>query len=84
MRDAKQIKSQVERRGAARRASKDQERQVTYHDTVVPGENGQFVQAGHKIPPGGDIARDKDSKCEDGKGVHESRLFRRSAFRLRA
>jgi hypothetical protein len=81
MRDAKLIKSQVER-GAAK--SQRPANTCTYHNTVVPGKNGQFVQAGYKIPPGGDIARDKDSKGEDGKGVHESRLFRRSAFRLRA
>jgi hypothetical protein len=56
----------------------------TYHDTVIPGENSQFVQTGNKVPPSGDIARDEDPKGEDGKGVHESRWFRPSVFRLRA
>ncbi|KAJ5590881.1 hypothetical protein N7450_004853 [Penicillium hetheringtonii] len=42
----------------------------TYHDTVIPGKDGQFVKPGDKIPPGGGIARDKDPKGEDRKGVH--------------
>ncbi|KAJ5582263.1 hypothetical protein N7535_000883 [Penicillium sp. DV-2018c] len=56
----------------------------TYHDTVIPGEDGQFVQTGNEVPPSGDIARDEDPKGEDGKGVHESRRFRQSVFGLRA
>lgn len=51
----------------------------TYHNAVVPRKNGQFVKAGHKVPPSGDVSRDKDPKGEDGKGVHESGWFKRSA-----
>lgn len=44
--------------------------QRSCHDTVIPGKDGQFVKPGDKIPPGGGIARDKDPKGEDRKGVH--------------
>jgi hypothetical protein len=56
---------------------KDRQKQETFqracHDAVIPRENGQFVESGNKVPPGGDVARDEDPKGEDGKGVHESR-----------
>lgn len=46
----------------------------TYHYAVIPGEDGQFVESGDKIPPGSGVASDKDPKGEDGKGVHEFRV----------
>ena len=52
----------------------------TYHDAVIPREDGQLVETGDKVPPGCDVARDKDPKGEDGKGVHESGWFKRTAF----
>lgn len=47
-----------------------------YHNTVIPGENRQLIQPSNKIPPRGNVSRYKDTKSEDGKGVHESRRLR--------
>jgi hypothetical protein len=43
---------------------------ATYHDAVVPGENGQLVELSDKIPAGSRVARDKDSKRDNREGVH--------------
>lgn len=40
-------------------------------DAVVPSEDDEFVKAGYEIPASGDVSGDKDSKREDGEGVHE-------------
>lgn len=55
--------------------------QEAYHDAVVPGKNGQFVQPSNKIPPRGDVSSDEDAEREDGEWVHESRTAGAHALR---
>ena len=38
---------------------------VTYYDTVVPSKDGEFVQAGDKVPASGDVSGEEDAKGED-------------------
>lgn len=44
----------------------------SYHDSVVPGEDGKLIKSSNQIPPRSDIASYKDRKSENRKGVHES------------
>lgn len=37
----------------------------TYHYTVIPGEDGQFVQSRYQIPTSGNVPGNKDA---DGQG----------------
>lgn len=39
-------------------------------DAVVPGEDGQLVQAGDEVPAGGRVSRDEDAERDNGEGVH--------------
>ena len=39
-------------------------------DSVVPGEDGQLVQAGDEVPAGGGVSRDEDSERYNGECVH--------------
>lgn len=41
-----------------------------YNDSVVPGEDGKFIEARDKIPSSGDVASYEDTKGEDGEWVH--------------
>lgn len=43
---------------------------VTYNDAVIPGKDGELVELGYEVPAGGRVARDEDSKRDDGEGVH--------------
>jgi hypothetical protein len=44
---------------------------VSTHDhSVVPGKDGQLIEAGDEVPSGGDVAGDEDAKSQDGEGVH--------------
>ena len=43
---------------------------TTYYDTVVPGEDGELVQAGDEVPASGDVSSKEDAKGEDGYRVH--------------
>lgn len=38
-------------------------------DAVIPGEEGQLVEAGDEVPARGDVASDEDAE-RDGEGVH--------------
>jgi hypothetical protein len=38
--------------------------------SVVPGEDGQLVQAGDEVPAGGRVSRDEDSERDNGECVH--------------
>ena len=40
-------------------------RLCTYHDSVIDGEDGQFVESCDEIPTSSDISSDKDSKRKD-------------------
>lgn len=46
----------------------------THNDTVVPGEDGELVEACDQIPSGSDVASYEDTKGEDGKRVHRIAL----------
>jgi hypothetical protein len=43
----------------------------TDNNTVIPGEDGKFIQASDEIPASGGIPSYKDAKREDGEWVHE-------------
>ena len=43
---------------------------LTYYDTVVPGKDGELVQAGDEVPASGDVTSKEDAKGEDGYRVH--------------
>lgn len=43
---------------------------ATYYDTVVPGEDGQLVQAGDEVPASGDVSGKEDTKGENRYRVH--------------
>lgn len=43
---------------------------ATYYDTVVPGKDGELVQAGDEVPASGDVTSKEDAKGEDGYRVH--------------
>ena len=42
---------------------------VTYHDAVVPGEYGYFVDLGDEVPAGGRVAGNEDSQRNKREGV---------------
>ena len=42
----------------------------THNDSVVPGEDREFIQACNKVPARGDVAGQEDAKSQDGDGVH--------------
>ena len=57
-----------------------------YNHSVVPGKDGELIEAGDKIPSSGDVASYEDAKSQDGEGVHR-RIARRAtagAFRKMA
>jgi hypothetical protein len=37
----------------------------TYYDTVVPGKDGELVQAGNKVPASSDVSSKEDAESED-------------------
>ena len=37
---------------------------------MIPGEDGELIQAGDEVPACGDVASNEDAKGEDGEGVH--------------
>lgn len=44
----------------------------TYHHTVVPGKNGEFVQSCYQIPAGSDVTSDKNADGKRREWVHGS------------
>jgi hypothetical protein len=44
----------------------------SYHNSVVPGEDGELIQPSNQIPPRSDIASYEDRKSENRERVHES------------
>ena len=45
--------------------------EYTYNNTVIPSEDGEFIQSSNEIPARSDIASKEDTKGEDRDGVHE-------------
>ena len=43
---------------------------TTYYNTVIPGKDGELVQAGDEVPASGDVTSKEDAKGEDGYRVH--------------
>lgn len=46
----------------------------TYNYSVLPGEDGELIESGDKIPACGDVASDEDADGEDGERVHRALL----------
>ncbi|KAG6013951.1 hypothetical protein E4U54_006069 [Claviceps lovelessii] len=44
----------------------------SYHNSVLSGKNGQFIEAGDKIPPRSYVASYKDAEGEDREWVHRA------------
>lgn len=49
--------------------------QRTYNYSVLPGEDGELIESGDKIPACGDVASDEDADGEDGERVHRALLL---------
>lgn len=46
----------------------------THDHSVVPSEDGKFIEAGNKIPSSSDVASYKNAQSQDGEGVHRIAL----------
>ncbi len=43
----------------------------TYHNTVIPSEDGKLIKANKQIPPRSYVPSYEDAESQDGEGVHE-------------
>lgn len=54
---------------------------ATYDNSVVPGKDGELIEASDKVPSSGCVASYEDTKRECGKGVHRIAVATSVAFR---
>lgn len=55
---------------ASAAAQEEKRLRIAHNHSVVPGEDGKFIEAGNKVPSSGDVASYEDAEGQRGERVH--------------